>query len=265
VRVSAEVDAVRSGVRDAGRVSEQHATRAGDPAQLSRQLGRLANRIVIELAIIHLGIPPLCDVDPNGAHQNDLRRATRRAFDVVDEAAKGTGDLGRRTIEADFEVVGAEHEHDDVDRIVAEQAGDEVAASVAAGPRVIIQVRGTPAEPLFDNVIAVSEQQLKPTGPTDIRSQPDILGIVGRIAVGVGIAKTENRPRGRIRDHKRSIGQRPPALGRPASWPWPQCRSVTHFSCSGPGVRVSGQGGCQASEKPWHEGQGGYETTGAGY
>ena len=119
--------------------------------------------------------------------------AGARLLHELDQNADSLGDLPCRFAEALLEVVGAEHDRHDVERLVAHQAGIEVGAAVLFDPldRIVVDGRAA-AEPLLDHQPAGAERRAENARPALIRPIAPVRPVDGRGAERIGIAVAEN-------------------------------------------------------------------------
>jgi hypothetical protein len=100
------------------------------------------------------------------------------AGDVVEISSKGVCDLGRGAIEAGLQVVGAEHDHDDIEGLVGLEARNEVLPPVAARDIVVVDVRGATVQALLDDVEPFSEKALQDPCPAAVGREPHIVQVI---------------------------------------------------------------------------------------
>lgn len=120
-----------------------------------------------------------------------------------DEAGENSGtggDFARRSVEDGFQVVGAEHEDDDVDGFVTFEAGGKVVEAFAGDVEGIFVDGGAAILAFFDDAEVGSEFAGEDTGPADVEGVADGEGsgdAGGVKAPCVGVAEAEDGFHGR--------------------------------------------------------------------
>lgn len=115
--------------------------------------------------------------------------------DEAGENSGAGGDFARRSVEDGFQVVGAEHEDDDVDGLVAFEAGGEIVEAFPGDVEGIFVDGGAAILAFFDDAVVGSEFAGEDTGPADVEGVADGEGSgdAGRVeAPGVGVAEAED-------------------------------------------------------------------------
>lgn len=132
-------------------------------------------------------------VDQGVTDQNRSRYLTlpicRVGRDVVHIAAQGIGDSPRCPVEGRLQVVATQHEHDDVERSMAEQAGDEVCPPVAPRTVLVGHIGRAPVESLLKDVVPLPKQSLGHAGLPAICVQADVVRVVSGSAVSIRFAQ----------------------------------------------------------------------------
>jgi hypothetical protein len=115
--------------------------------------------------------------------------------DEAGENSRAGGDFARRSVEDGFQVVGAEHEDDDVDGFVTFEAGGKVVEAFAGDVEGIFVDGGAAILAFFDDAEVGSEFAGEDTGPADVEGMADgeWSGDAGGVeAPGVGVAEAED-------------------------------------------------------------------------
>ena len=117
-------------------------------------------------------------------------------FGLGHQALHAKADTGRVGGKALLGVVGAQHNNQQIHRLVAHQTGID---RVQTGHGLLQGVRkhgGAPGEPLLDHKVILSQCLLQQTGPAFVLVETvaaiGTVGGVGAVAVGVGITETDN-------------------------------------------------------------------------
>lgn len=115
--------------------------------------------------------------------------------DEAGEDAGAGGDFARGDVEDGFQVIGAEHEDDDVDGFVAFEAGGEVVEAFAGDVEGIFVHGGAAILAFFDDTVVGSEFTGYDAGPADVEGVADREGsgdASGVEAPGIGVAEAED-------------------------------------------------------------------------
>ena len=99
------------------------------------------------------------------------------------EDARAIGDFTRRQVVEALQIIGPEHEHDDVDGLVTFQAGREELFGIAANIERILMHGGAPVLTFFDDSKSGTEFFGEQSGPAHVDGMTDWEG--GRDAGGV--------------------------------------------------------------------------------
>jgi hypothetical protein len=99
-------------------------------------------------------------------------------------------------MEASLEVVGAEHEHDPVERLMGSEAGEKVGLPIAPFLKRVLEYGGASVEPLFQDAVAGAEPALENTRPANggsvARGERSSRAGDGIITPGVGVSEAED-------------------------------------------------------------------------
>ena len=114
------------------------------------------------------------------AQQQDLRALAARPDPALErhlgEHGDAARDIGRRGRVADLEIVRAEPDHHQVERIVREQAREEVLPAVAPRFERVVEDRRSAAEALLDHLPAGAELGRQHAGPAHVSREAAALG-----------------------------------------------------------------------------------------
>ena len=174
-------------------VQEVHALPLADDAELPGYTGRF-----FHTAITHHSVVEACTDGRRCHHQNVglLGAPAVHALCFEDQPLHARSDAGGVGTKALLDIIRAQHDDEQVDDLVALEQGIDNAEGIHRFVDGVHKYGGAAGKTLFGHKVFVAQRLLQAAGPALLFIEADaVVGAVvrvGTVAVGVGIAQTED-------------------------------------------------------------------------
>jgi hypothetical protein len=108
---------------------------------------------------------------------------------VFNQVRDSISNFFRRPVKLDFEVIGAEHQYNNINRVMALKTWNQVGLAVTAGLLVVFEISRATAESFLDDVVVITKLLLQASSPANVDRVSSRFVRLLTPCVGVAITK----------------------------------------------------------------------------